>query len=140
MTKEDVLKKKIGFISLGCDKNRVDLENMIANIVDAGFQITPDENEANIILVNTCAFLQASRKESLDELACLSKLRQNNLEKVIITGCLTRYKNMLKDELDSLVDEVVAIKENNTVLNVNKDNFNIDCEIIDSYESLLNII
>ncbi len=112
MTKDEVLKKKIGFISLGCDKNRVDLENMIANIKDAGFEIVGDEQQANIIVVNTCAFLQSSRDESLSELQELQQLRENALEKVIVTGCINRYKNLLKDELFSLIDELVPIKEN----------------------------
>ncbi len=115
MTKEEILSKKIGFISLGCDKNRVDLEHMIASIVGEGFTITNDESEANVIIVNSCAFLQASREEALSELRYLKSLKQNNLEKVVLTGCLTRYKNLYETELEELVDIIVPIKNNSEI-------------------------
>ena len=118
MSKIDVLKKKIGFISLGCDKNRVDLEKLIANIRLAGFEITADENEANIIIINTCAFLQASRDEAIGEIVSVNKLKQNNLEKVIVTGCLTRYKEMYKKELTECADYVVPAKENVDIVSI----------------------
>lgn len=118
MTKDNVLKKKIGFIALGCDKNRVDLEKMIANIRSAGFEITADENEANVIILNTCAFLQASREEALGELNAISKLRKNNLEKVIVTGCLTRYRDMYKKELNEYADCVVSSKDNVNIVSI----------------------
>lgn len=118
MTKDDVLKKKIGFISLGCDKNRVDLEKLIANIASAGFEITADEESANIIIVNTCAFLQASRAEAIDEITSLKELRQGNLEKVIVTGCLSRYRALYKKELDEYADCVLLNNQNVDIVKI----------------------
>ena len=60
-TKENILDKKIGFISLGCDKNRVDLENIMALVKSAGFTITGDLSKANVIIINTCSFIESSR-------------------------------------------------------------------------------
>ena len=68
MTKEEILTKKVGFISLGCDKNRVDLEKIIFNIKSAGFTIVNDPKLANIIIINTCSFLESSRLESIENI------------------------------------------------------------------------
>ena len=57
--------KKFGMISLGCDKNRVDAERMLGILREKGYTITDDAAEANILIVNTCAFLQSARKEAL---------------------------------------------------------------------------
>lgn len=116
MIEKDILKKKIGFILLGCDKNRVELENMIANIKNAGFEISENEEEANVIIVNTCAFLQASRDESLQFLQDLQEFRKKNLEKILITGCLTRYANMYKYELSEMVDAIVPLSQTKNIV------------------------
>ena len=128
MTKDDVLKKKVGFISLGCDKNRVDLEKIIANIRSAGFEITADESEANIILINTCAFLQASREEAVSEMASLKNLRQGNLEKVIVTGCLTRYRALYKEELAEYADCVVLNNQNADIVKIIYSLYGVDAK------------
>ena len=57
-TKENILNKKIGFISLGCDKNRVDLENIVFLVSNAGFKTTQNLNEANVVIINTCSFIK----------------------------------------------------------------------------------
>lgn len=81
-------KKKIGVISLGCDKNRVDTEKMLA-IVSEKHEITSDIEKAQIVIVNTCAFLESSRKEAIEEILALSQLKSDGvLEKIIVTGCL----------------------------------------------------
>ncbi len=80
--------KKIGLISLGCDKNRVDSEKALALIGDRAV-ITNDINEANIVIINSCAFLEASRKESIDAVMEVNELRNNGiLEKIVLSGCL----------------------------------------------------
>ena len=72
--------KKIGFISLGCDKNRVDLEKMMYRLKSAGFELVDNLQEANIILINTCAFIASARKESIDNiLEIVSSKGQNKL-------------------------------------------------------------
>ncbi len=79
--------KKIGVISLGCDKNRVDSEKLLYFVQDK-YEITNDIEEANIIVINTCAFLESSRVESLETVFECNNLRSKNLEKLILTGCL----------------------------------------------------
>ena len=92
--------KKIGLISLGCDKNRVDSEKALALIGDRAV-ITNDVNEANIVIINSCAFLEASRKESIDAVMEVNELRKNGvLEKIVLSGCLPqKFINELFDDL-----------------------------------------
>lgn len=92
--------KKIGLISLGCDKNRVDSEKALALIGDRAV-ITNDINEANIVIINSCAFLEASRKESIDAVLEVNELRNNGvLEKIVLSGCLPqKFINELFDDL-----------------------------------------
>ena len=82
-----VKNKKIGLISLGCDKNRVDSEKILGLIGDRAI-ITNDIEEANIIIVNSCAFLESARKEAIDTVLECNELRSKNLEKIVLTGCL----------------------------------------------------
>ena len=107
--------KKVGFISLGCDKNRVDLEEIIARIKQFGFKITNNPEEANIIIVNTCAFLEASRKESVDTILQMASYKNLSLEKLIVTGCLTKYKiDEVKNSLPE-VDLFLEIENNKNI-------------------------
>ncbi len=80
---------KIGVVSLGCDKNRVDTEVMLENLTEGGYEITADPSDADVIIVNTCAFLQSSRQESIDTVLEMAHFKQNgNCKKIIVTGCL----------------------------------------------------
>lgn len=80
--------KKVGVISLGCDKNRVDSERLLA-IVNENFTVTNDISTANVIIINTCAFLQSARAEAISTIFETNEYRENgNLEKIIVTGCL----------------------------------------------------
>ncbi|MBQ9513401.1 MAG: 30S ribosomal protein S12 methylthiotransferase RimO [Clostridia bacterium] len=80
--------KKIGVISLGCDKNRVDTEKMLG-ILKKRHVLTSDIMDADIVIINTCAFLEASRKESLNEILTVGEeKKKGNIEKIIVTGCL----------------------------------------------------
>lgn len=80
--------KKFGMISLGCDKNRVDAERMLGILREKGYTITDDAAEANILIVNTCAFLQSARKEAIDTVLDCNGYRGGNLEKIVVSGCL----------------------------------------------------
>ena len=88
MTFNNLLKEKtIGVISLGCDKNRVDTEKMLA--VLGSDKITQDQEEAQIIIVNSCAFLESSRKEAIETVFDVNELRKTGkLEKIVLTGCM----------------------------------------------------
>ena len=80
--------KKVGVISLGCDKNRVDTEKMLAQIKKR-HQIVVNIEDAQILIVNTCAFLKSARQESVREILTCYQYKQNGkAEKIIVTGCL----------------------------------------------------
>ena len=84
-----MLENKIfGMISLGCDKNRVDAERLLAIVRGRGFAVTDDIAEANIVIVNTCAFLNEARKEAIDTVLDCDAYRGGKLEKIVVTGCL----------------------------------------------------
>ncbi len=103
--------KKIGVISLGCDKNRVDTEKMLA-VLSEMHKITVNVEDAEVIIINTCAFLESSRKEAIEEI--LSAIELKNLgvvEKVIVTGCLSqKFINDIQDEL-SEVDGFLGVSD-----------------------------
>ena len=80
--------KKFGVISLGCDKNRVDTEKMLALIRNNGCFLTDNLNEAQILIINTCAFLQSARTEAIDTILECAEYKSAKLEKIVVTGCL----------------------------------------------------
>ena len=83
-----MLKKIFGMISLGCDKNRVDGERLLGEIERHGCTITSDLSKAQVLIVNTCAFLNSAREESLAAVFEGNRYRSGNLEKIVVTGCL----------------------------------------------------
>lgn len=92
--------KLFGMISLGCDKNRVDSEKLLARIRARGCEVTADIHKANVIIINTCAFLEASRREAIDTIIECAALKSENLEKLVVTGCLPqKFIDELYDEL-----------------------------------------
>lgn len=80
--------KTFGVISLGCDKNRVDAERLIALLEEKGAKRTGELSEAQILIVNTCAFLNAARKESIETVLDSASYKNGKLEKIVVTGCL----------------------------------------------------
>ena len=102
------MKTKVGFVSLGCAKNLVDTETMLARLAAAGYEITPDEAEADVIVVNTCAFIESAKQESIDTILDLAWLKEHHkLRGLVVTGCLAeRYgEEILRDlpEADAVV-------------------------------------
>ena len=99
---------KVGAISLGCDKNRVDTERILGYVVQAGHEIVNRLEDAEIVIVNTCSFLQSAVKESLD--AIFEARANENVAHVIVTGCLPmRYLTELTandglSEADAFLD------------------------------------
>ena len=98
---------KIGFVSLGCSKNLVDTEVMLKILADAGYEITADETVADIIVVNTCGFIQSAKEEAIANILDVAWLKENrSLRGIIATGCLVeRYR----DEIFKEMPEVDAI-------------------------------
>lgn len=118
MNIEEFKKKKIGFISLGCDKNRVDLEKMIFKCKAYGLTVVSDPSLANIIIVNTCSFLESSRLEAIENIVEMGGYKGKNLEKLVVTGCLNELG--YADLTDSLpeVDTFVRIKDNSNIVSI----------------------
>ncbi len=83
------MNKVFGMISLGCDKNRVDGERILGEIKRHGCEITGDISRAQVLIVNTCAFLNAAREESIQAVLESNGYRSGNLEKIVVTGCLS---------------------------------------------------
>ena len=92
---------KIGFVSLGCPKNLLDTEVMLGHLVAAGYDITPDETEADIVVINTCAFINDAKQESIENILDIAWLKENNnLKGIIVTGCLAeRYRDEVMKEM-----------------------------------------
>ena len=101
---------KVGFISLGCSKNLVDTEVMLRRLHDAGFEITPNEEEAEIVVVNTCGFIESAKRESIDNILDIAWLKEHGKCKhIIATGCLVeRYREEVMNELPE-VDALVGV-------------------------------
>ena len=100
---------KILFVSLGCDKNLVDSEEMLGSLREKGFSFTDDENEADAAIVNTCCFIMDAQKESIDQILSLAHLRtEGRLKALIVTGCMAqRYKDEVLKEIPE-VDAVIG--------------------------------
>ena len=99
---------KLLHISLGCDKNLVDSEHMLAIMADAGYEITDDENEADVIVVNTCCFIHDAKQESIDTVLEMARLKNNKLKALIVCGCLAeRYRKEIQKEIPE-VDAVIG--------------------------------
>lgn len=101
---------KIGFVSLGCSKNRCDTEIMLHHLVEAGYEITPEETEADVIVINTCAFIESAKKESIDNILDIGWLKEHHkLKGIIVTGCLAeRYRDRIFTELPE-VDAILGV-------------------------------
>ena len=118
---------KVLFVSLGCDKNLVDSEHMLGDLIDSGFSICDSEEEADIIVVNTCSFIADAMEESIQTIIDLGSYKENgHLQGLIVTGCLAERftDDILKDlpEVDAIIgtnsyDELV--KAINIVLEKN---------------------
>lgn len=100
---------KILFISLGCDKNLVDSEVMLGLLNKEGFTLTDDETEADVIVVNTCCFINDAKEESIQNILDMARYREKGqLKALIVTGCLAeRYRQEILDEIPE-VDAVLG--------------------------------
>ncbi len=96
----DFTQKKFGVISLGCDKNRVDAEKLIALIKSRGCTVTNEIEQAEVLIVNTCAFLNSARREAIETVIDGAQNKCGKLEKLVVTGCLSqKYVGELYDAL-----------------------------------------
>ena len=101
---------KVGVVSLGCPKNLVDSEVMMGLLVEGGYELTPRPEEAQILLVNTCSFIEPAQKESIDTILELAEYKKSgSAEKLIVTGCLVeRFRQQILSEIPE-VDAVLGV-------------------------------
>lgn len=111
--------KKLFFVSLGCDKNLVDAEHMLSLLHADGYEVTEDETEADVIIVNTCCFIEDAAQESVNTILDMAELKKTgSLKALIVTGCLaTRYAKDIGVEIPE-VDGVVGASSYDEVKDV----------------------
>lgn len=110
---------KIGMVSLGCAKNRVDAEMLLFTLKQEGFEIVADPAMSDVAIVNTCGFIEDAKQESIDEILELAELKkEGRIQAIIVTGCLAeRYQTEILKELYE-IDAVVGIGANGDIANI----------------------
>lgn len=111
---------KVGFVSLGCPKNQLDTEVMLHELLEAGYELTPDESEADVIVINTCAFIESAKQESIETILDIARLKEDSLKGIVVTGCLAeRYSKEILAEMPE-VDAVVGVGSIHEIVNAVK--------------------
>lgn len=110
---------KIGMVSLGCNKNQVDAERMLYKISKAGYKLVEDAALSDIVIVNTCGFIESAKQEAIDTILEFGKLKQEGqIKKILVTGCLAeRYKEEVGELLPE-ADAVVGIGCNDNIIHI----------------------
>lgn len=107
---------KVGMISLGCPKNLVDSEIILGILRDNNYDIVSSKEDADVIIVNTCAFIESAQQEAIDTILEVSQLKEKNLKKLIVAGCLAqRYKEEILKEIPE-VDVVLGTSKVGDIL------------------------
>ena len=108
--------KKVGFISLGCPKNLVDSEVMMGQLKLKGYEVTNDASEADTLVVNTCGFIDAAKKESVEAILEAARLKsEGSCSRLIVAGCLVeRYRDELRAEIPE-VDAFIGTNQINDI-------------------------
>ncbi len=111
----------VGFISLGCPKNQIDGEALLALLDGAGFEIADPYDGVDIVIINTCGFIESAKKEAIENILDMAQLKEEGtVGKIIVTGCLAeRYKNEILTEIPE-VDAVVGIGANGEIAEICK--------------------
>ena len=109
---KEVFQLKVGVVSLGCSKNRVDTELMLGILEKAGYQIVADERDADILIVNTCGFIDPAKQESIDTILSLAEYKETGKCKLLVaTGCLVqRYEEALKADMPE-IDVLMGVSQ-----------------------------
>ncbi len=110
---------KVGLISLGCAKNQVDAELMLAKIAAAGFEISDSPVGCDVVIINTCAFIEAAKKEAIENILDMAQVKSDgDLKKIVVTGCLAeRYRDEVIAEMPE-VDAVVGLGANGDIVDI----------------------
>ena len=95
---------KVGFVSLGCPKNLVDSEVMLGTLSEQGYEITPDKELADVIVVNTCGFIDSAKEESIDTILEMARFKEvGRCQKLVVAGCLAeRYRSEIQKEIPEI--------------------------------------
>jgi ribosomal protein S12 methylthiotransferase len=103
---------KVGFVSLGCPKNLVDSEVMMGQLASRGHELTPHPDQADVLVVNTCSFIDPAKKESIDTILEMAEYKKiGRAKKLIVAGCLVeRYRDQIRREMPE-VDAVIGTNE-----------------------------
>ena len=109
----------VAFVSLGCDKNLVDSENMLGILHQGGYTLTGDESLADVLVVNTCCFIEDAKKESIENILEVAKYKEDgNCKALIVTGCMAqRYKQEILDEIPE-VDALIGTTSYDKIVEV----------------------
>lgn len=108
--------EKIGMVSLGCAKNQVDAERLLAMLRDAGYEICNDAARCDAVIINTCGFIEDAKKESIENILDFCAMKENGLRGVIVTGCLSeRYREQMAEEIPE-VDAIIGIGRNGDIV------------------------
>jgi len=106
---------KVSLVSLGCPKNRVDSDTLLGALRDAGFSYTPDPEGADVILINTCGFIEDAKRESIEEILRLKRLKREG-KRLLVFGCLAeRYRDELAKEIPE-IDGIWGVGEEARIL------------------------
>ena len=108
---------KVGMVSLGCPKNQMDAELMLAKLEQAGYEITAESGLADVVIVNTCGFIEDAKRESIDNILEFAQLKkEGQIKRIIVTGCLAeRYQQELVKELPEC-DSVLGLGANGDIV------------------------
>ena len=104
---------RVGMVSLGCPKNQVDAEHMLYNLREEGYEIEPDAALAEVVIINTCGFIESAKQEAIDTILELVTLKnEGRIKSIIVTGCLSeRYRDEISKEIPE-VDAVLGLGAN----------------------------
>ena len=107
---------KVGMVSLGCSKNQVDAEILLALMLNNGYELCADPQECDVVIINTCGFIEDAKKESIDTIFEFAQLKkQGQLKVLVVTGCLAeRYREELATEIPE-ADVVLGIGKNTEI-------------------------
>lgn len=108
--------EKIGMVSLGCAKNQVDAERILALLQEAGYEICSDAAQCDAVIINTCGFIEDAKKESIENILDFCAMKENGLRGVVVTGCLAeRYQEQMALEIPE-VDAILGIGCNGDIV------------------------
>jgi len=110
---------RVGMVSLGCAKNQVDGEVLMASLKNAGYELSDDAALADVAIINTCGFIESAKAESIEEILELVTLKkEGRIQKIVVTGCLSqRYQQEIRKEIPE-VDAVVGIGANGEIAEI----------------------